>query len=174
MFLPPACAKVPSAALLTAVAFACGLVVGAMNSPLANNRAALAVPAAAASPVSGAARSTSYPADLVRVIDGDTFEARIRIWPGLEVTTKVRLRGIDAPELTARCAEELARAQAARDALTAMLAPGDLAVAAVALDKYGGRVVASASSRATADVSAALLAAGLARPYRGGRRESWC
>jgi endonuclease YncB( thermonuclease family) len=35
--------------------------------------------------------------DVLRVIDGDTFEARIRIWPGHDVTTKVRLRDIDAP-----------------------------------------------------------------------------
>ena len=36
--------------------------------------------------------------DVVRTIDGDTFEARVLLWPGLEMTTHVRLRGIDAPE----------------------------------------------------------------------------
>ena len=41
-------------------------------------------------------------------------------------------------------------------------------------DKHGGRIVAAASTRTTADVSGALLAAGLARPYDGGRREGWC
>lgn len=40
-----------------------------------------------------------YPAEVVQVIDGDTFEARVHLWPGLNVTTRVRLRGIDAPEL---------------------------------------------------------------------------
>ena len=58
-----------------------------------------------------------YPADVLRVIDGDTFEARVRVWPGLDVDTKVRLRGIDAAELHARCGDELAKAQAARAAL---------------------------------------------------------
>ena len=43
-----------------------------------------------------------YPVEVLRVIDGDTFEARVRIWPGMDVTTKVRLRGIDAAELHAR------------------------------------------------------------------------
>ena len=42
----------------------------------------------------------------------------------------------------------------------------------VALDKYGGRVIADASTRSTPDVSAALLDAGLARRYAGGRRET--
>ena len=41
--------------------------------------------------------------------------------PGVDITTKVRLRGIDAPELRARCADERRKAEAARDALAAML-----------------------------------------------------
>jgi hypothetical protein len=39
----------------------------------------------------------TYRADVLRVIDGDTFEARIRIWSGFEITTRVRLRAIGAP-----------------------------------------------------------------------------
>jgi endonuclease YncB( thermonuclease family) len=39
----------------------------------------------------------AHPAEVLRVLDGDTFEARVRLWPGLDVTTKVRLRGVDAP-----------------------------------------------------------------------------
>ena len=44
------------------------------------------------------------------------------------MTTKVRLRGIDAPELKARCRAERDMAEAARDALTAILAEGKLMV----------------------------------------------
>jgi len=47
-------------------------------------------------------------------------------------------------------------------------------VVRVGLDKYGGRVLADAGTRATSDVAAALLAHGLVRPYAGGRREPWC
>ena len=115
-----------------------------------------------------------YPADVLRVIDGDTFEARVRVWPGLDVDTKVRLRGIDAAELHARCSDELAKAQAARAALETILAEGGVAVSRVGVDKYGGRVDAVASTRNTADVSAAMLNGGWARSYDGGRRGSWC
>lgn len=115
-----------------------------------------------------------YPADVVRVIDGDTFEARVRVWPGIEITTKVRLRGIDAPELRARCAAEKVRAQAARDALTALLERGPVAISGVSLDKYGGRVIADASTGGTASVAEALLRGGHARRYGGGRRVGWC
>ena len=45
-------------------------------------------------------------AEALRVLDGDTFEARVRVWPGFDVTTRVRLRGIDAPEMRARCRED--------------------------------------------------------------------
>jgi endonuclease YncB( thermonuclease family) len=115
-----------------------------------------------------------YPAELVRVIDGDTFEARVRVWPGLDVDTHVRLRGIDAAELHARCADELAKAQAARAALQAMLDQGGVTVARVGIDKYGGRIDAVVATRGTADVSAAMLAGGFARAYNGRKRGSWC
>jgi endonuclease YncB( thermonuclease family) len=115
-----------------------------------------------------------YPAEVVRVIDGDTFEARVRVWPGLDVDTKVRLRGVDAAELHARCDSELTQAQAARAALERILGEGSVTISRVGIDKYGGRVDATIATRGTADVSAALLNGGFARAYDGGRRGSWC
>jgi hypothetical protein len=53
----------------------------------------------------------TYSAEVLRVIDGDTFEARVRIWSGFEINTRVRLRAIDAPELYARCAREFLKAK---------------------------------------------------------------
>lgn len=113
-------------------------------------------------------------ADVVRVIDGDTFEARVHVWPGIDITTRVRLRGIDAPEMKANCHIEAIKADASRAALQSILAQGGVTIGRVSPDKYGGRVVADAATRATADVSAAMLDAGYARRYGGGRRESWC
>lgn len=115
-----------------------------------------------------------HPAEVTRVIDGDTFEARVHVWPGIDITTRVRLRGIDAPEFNARCMEERVRAEAARDRLAALLDEGEVFVSRVGLGKYGGRVLAAAATRKTPDVSSALLQAGLARAYDGGRRDGWC
>jgi endonuclease YncB( thermonuclease family) len=115
-----------------------------------------------------------HPAEVVRVVDGDTFEARVHVWPGIDITTRVRLRGVDAPEFKARCMEERLKAEAARDRLAALLDEGEVFVSRVAFDKYGGRVLATAATRKTPDVSAALLQAGLARAYEGGRRDGWC
>jgi endonuclease YncB( thermonuclease family) len=116
----------------------------------------------------------SHAAEVLRVNDGDTFEARVHVWPGMQVTTKVRLRGIDAAEFNARCAEEHRLALAARDALQHLLAEGGVTIAQIGLDKYGGRVLATASTRTTPDISEALLKTGLVRRYEGGRRYSWC
>ena len=153
--------------------FAAGLAAGMVLVPADSGRPLAAAPASAAvTTVVG--RSIGQPAEVLRVIDGDTFEARVRIWPGMDVTTRVRLRGIDAPELHARCAEERSRALDAREALARILVQGAVGVFHVSHDKYGGRVDADVSTAEVADVSAAMLAGGYARAYGGGRRQSWC
>lgn len=114
------------------------------------------------------------PVSLVRVVDGDTFEARLRTDSGREVTTRIRLRSIDTPEFAARCRREYEMAQAARRALDGILAEGDIRIRSIGPDKYAGRIVAEASTRRTSDVSQAMIAAGHARRYAGGRRAGWC
>jgi endonuclease YncB( thermonuclease family) len=115
-----------------------------------------------------------HPVDVIRTIDGDTFEARVHLSPDLNPTTRVRLRGIDAPELKASCPQELQMAEAATGALRAMLGEGDVSIFNIGPDKYTGRVVADVATRRTGNVSTALLAAGHARSYGGGHRNGWC
>jgi endonuclease YncB( thermonuclease family) len=115
-----------------------------------------------------------HPVDVIRTIGGDTFEARVHLSPGLDITTRIRLRGIDAPELKAACPQELQMAEAASDALRDLLSQGDVAIYNIGPDKYYGRVVADVATKRTANLSAALLAAGHARSYNGGRRSGWC
>ena len=88
-----------------------------------------------------------HPVDVIRTIDGDTFEARVHLPPGLDLTTRVRLRGIDAPELKAACPQELQMAEAATAALRALLGEGDVRIFNIGPDKYGGRVVADVATR---------------------------
>jgi endonuclease YncB( thermonuclease family) len=163
-------------ALLAAVTFVTGLGIGATIGPVTASRsvAEQAGPRPVGSDLASAAVRATHPVEVLRVIDGDTFEARVHLWPGLDVTTRVRLRGVDAPEMKARCGGERTRAEAARDALRAILDQGGVGIAQVSLDKYGGRVVADAFTRTTPSVSSALLDAGMARRYGGGRRGGWC
>jgi endonuclease YncB( thermonuclease family) len=115
-----------------------------------------------------------HPVDVIRTIDGDTFEARVHLWPGLDLNTRVRLRGIDAPELKASCPQELQMAEAASAALRGLLGEGEVTISNIGPDKYSGRVVADVATKKTGSVSAALLAAGHARSYSGGHRNGWC
>jgi endonuclease YncB( thermonuclease family) len=120
------------------------------------------------------ANTRVYAAEVVRIIDGDTFVARMRTGPGGEVETRVRLRSIDAAELHARCSKELRLALAARAALQRLLAEGSVMLSHVGPDKYPGRIDANVTTRNNVDVSAAMLNGGWARRYDGGRRGSWC
>lgn len=115
-----------------------------------------------------------HPVDVIRTIDGDTFEARVHLSPGLDLTTRVRLRGIDAPELKASCPQELQMAEAATEALRALLGEGEVTISNIGPDKYNGRVDADVATRKTRNVSTAMLAAGHARSYNGGHRSGWC
>jgi micrococcal nuclease len=162
-------------------AFAFGLLAGTAihsswwsRSAGANASSEPQVTSAAVAPPTRFDSNVNYPAEVIRIIDGDTFEARVRVWPGVDIDTKVRLRGIDAAELHARCGEELAKAEAARTALQTILTQGGVRLSQVGIDKYGGRVDAAVATRTTADVSAALLNGGFARAYNGGKRGTWC
>ena len=160
--------------VLAAACFVVGLSAGALIAPVAASRdVERAAAPSRAEQTTGSLRS-GHPAEVIRVLDGDTFEARVRIWPGMDVTTRVRLRGIDAPEMRARCEDERAKALAARDALTRILAEGTVGISRIGQDKYGGRVDADVSTLRTPDVSTALLERGLARRYSSGRRADWC
>lgn len=172
-------------ALAFSVGLAGGMAIGLMlqtrpvpaaapSAGAVEGSAAAIAPAGPHLPASAIRSGAPVPAEVLRVIDGDTFEARVHVWPGLDVTTKVRLRGIDAPELRARCPAERSKAEAARDALAEMLAQGAVGVYGISLDKYGGRVVADAATRSIANISAEMLARGHARFYTGGRRDGWC
>lgn len=108
-------------------------------------------------------------ADLIAVIDGDTLLVEARPWPQHSVTVLVRIRGIDAPELKAKCEAARRAANRAREGLLG-LAHGRLRLTNISGDKYFGRVVADVSTSGADDVGARLLAQGLVRAYDGRRR----
>ena len=119
----------------------------------------------------------SYRAQVTKVIDGDTIEARVQIWPGQEIITKLRLRGIDAPEIKGACGPEVKQGEAARDRLAALIGNQMVIVTEIGPDKYYGRVVARILTTGVdgpVDAGTVLVSERLARPYGGKRRESWC
>ena len=111
---------------------------------------------------------------VVEVLDGDTFLAEALVWPGHTVRVNVRIRGIDAPEMKARCDGERAAAERAREALALLFGSGPVAISNIASAKYYGRVLADVTTADGRVVAPALLGERLVRPYGGGRREPWC
>lgn len=119
------------------------------------------------------------PATVERVVDGDTLAVRAKIWLNQELRVMVRLSGVDAPELRGRCAEERALAKSARQFVQEFIhAPrsesAQIWLTDIAQGKFGGRILARVTDENGTDLSNALLAAGLARPYSGRTRSSWC
>jgi endonuclease YncB( thermonuclease family) len=114
------------------------------------------------------------PAQVVSVIDGDTLVVRARIWLGLELETRVRISGIDTPELRGGCVRERALAERARRLVVEIVAGREVVLREVRLGKYAGRVVARVATDDGRDLGSILLSAGLARTYDGGPRGDWC
>lgn len=138
---------------------------------------ALALSTLAASsdtPRRGEGVSGPVSASVLRVIDGDTIAVRARIWIGQSVETRVRIAGVDAPELRGDCAFEIELAKAARDLVSSALGDEPASLWDVRYDKFGGRVLARVESSAGEDIATLLIAAGLGRPYDGGKRAPWC
>ena len=115
-----------------------------------------------------------YPAEVGRVVDGDTLAVRVAIWLQQDLTVLVRIRGIDAPELRGRCDDEKARAREAAVALEDLVAGGQVALTAIEGDKYFGRVIADVATSTGENIGPALVAGGYVRTYDGGKRQSWC
>jgi len=103
MFLSLKQSGLGGAPVLATACFAAGLTAGAWLAPMnAGRTIETAAAAAPARMVMPAGLRGGHPAEVLRVLDGDTFEARVKIWPGMEITTRVRLRGIAGNEVALR------------------------------------------------------------------------
>lgn len=121
-----------------------------------------------------------FNASVLKVIDADTLKVRVFPWPSVAIETSVRLRGIDAPEKKRhKCPEEKQLSKLAIAYTKSIIKPGDsIQIFDVAFGKYSGRVIAGVRivdmDSLQISLSRALLAAGYAKIYSGGKKESWC
>jgi endonuclease YncB( thermonuclease family) len=110
---------------------------------------------------------TQFAARDIRVLDGDTIEV-------LSTGERIRMVNIDAAELGAgaACAAEARHALAAKHELRLLVRRAQrVTVSRAGSDAYGRTLAAVAVDGR--DAGAALIAADVARPWQGRRRE-WC
>ena len=130
--------------------------------------ATLNSPVLAAEVIPGPFKAVPY-----SIYDADTFKAHVRVWLGQTVATSIRIGGIDTPEIRGKCPEEKALALKAKTRLEMLLSSGVVELWRVQYGKWAGRVIAhvTVNGESVPDV---LINEGLARPYDGGKRQSWC
>ena len=97
-----------------------------------------------------------------RTLDGDTFDARLSIWPGLYAIERVRVLGVDTPELTGGTPATREAAQAARQFTANWLVKGDVTIAVCKRDSFG-RLLGTVT-RGPENLTELLLKAGLGVP----------
>ena len=90
-----------------------------------------------------------------RVIDGDTFEAKMTLWPNLYVVERVRVLGVDTPEMKAPTLEAARQAQ---QFTQAWLAKGPITVEVCKRDNFG-RVLGTVT-RGQENLATELIKAG--------------
>ena len=99
-----------------------------------------------------------------RAIDGDTLAC------GRE---RVRIMGLDTPEMRGQCPAEIRAARAAKNRLAGLIAAGVI-LEPNGRDRYR-RLLAIVRDRRGRDVAQILIRERHARPYDGrGRRRGWC
>jgi micrococcal nuclease len=124
-----------------------------------------------------AAPAVAAPYEITRVIDGDTVEIAVDFLPDpLPPKLSIRVMGVDTPEKAprAQCDAEADLAKKA-SAFTKNAVANALEIDVVILkwDKYGGRVLGEVYLDHQS-LAESLISAGLARPYKGEAKSSWC
>ena len=78
-----------------------------------------------------------YKGKILRVIDGDTIEAAIFLGFNISIKKKIRIIGIDAPEIRSRNEATRQAAFAAKKRLEELFPTKDLIIESKGFDKYG-------------------------------------
>lgn len=117
-----------------------------------------------------------YKAEVVKVKDGDTVLIDVALWPGLTKRISLRLNGINTPEKRGKgvtVCEKFAAQKATEFTQHFLKDTKFVLVTDVRLGKYAGRVLGNII-KDDEDLGKALLVAGHARLYSGGKRAVWC
>jgi len=118
-----------------------------------------------------------YKCKLSRVVDGDTIDVNIDLGFSVWHKARVRMLGIDTPESRTRNLEEKAMGLAAKARLKELLKGCQVELECSKEKGKFGRVLATVWTTDKVgkriNVNDQLCVEGHARPYFGGKKESW-
>ena len=115
--------------------------------------------------------------DIKSIYDGDTIT--VKCLSGFKCkknAIKVRIKGVDTPEIKGKCRNETLLARKAKQFTVAFVrTTGEIKLSYNEYDKYDryGRLLAYLSVDGK-DLSKSLINNNLGRHYQGGKRRSWC
>ena len=120
----------------------------------------------------------TYNIELLRVVDGDTIDAKIDLGFDVSVKKRVRFMGVNTPESRTRDLEEKARGLAAKDRLKNLLeGANEIQLKSHGVGKYGRclgelhiDVVDGQEKMTLENVNQLLIKEGHAVEYFGGKR----
>ena len=115
-----------------------------------------------------------YEIEVLRVVDGDTIDARVDLGFKIHHNIRIRLYGINTPESRTRDLEEKMRGKAATARLTELLSSAEKVILkSHGVGKFGrclGELTLVGSDGTVSDATEILLAEGHGTEYFGGKR----
>lgn len=113
-----------------------------------------------------AKNNNRYHADVLRVIDGDTFEMMIELGFGVTQKFHVRLDGIDTPEVST------AKGRQVREFVKDLIEGKSVTVTDEGAEKYG-RARASIELASGKDLTEYLIESNIGVEYHGGKKQGF-
>lgn len=127
--------------------------------------------------LASATYANPYDMKVTKVTDGDTIRVEASwLLPELGDDIAIRILGIDTPEKggRAKCEAEAALGAEATEFAKSVIAVGDVVqVDVLQWDKFGGRINADVFVNGE-NFAQMQIERGLAVPYDGGTKDSWC
>jgi micrococcal nuclease len=111
-----------------------------------------------------------YNARTLNVVDGDTADFAVDLGFDTTLNLRIRLNGVDTPEIHSKLIENRVRAQSAKRFVSDAILGKDVVLKTYKVDKYGRYLADVFVGDNPQSINEQLIAAGHATSYNGGKK----
>jgi micrococcal nuclease len=111
-----------------------------------------------------------YNATALNVVDGDTVDFAVDLGFDTTLNVRVRLNGVDTPEIHSKLIENRVRAQSAKKFVSDAILNKQVVLKTYKVDKYGRYLADIFVNDNPVSINEQLIAAGHATSYDGGKK----